>query len=414
MDDNSVHCVVTSPPYYGLRAYGTDPQIWSDGWRGELGAEPTPELFIKHLTDIFREVRRVLRPDGTCWVNMGDSYATGTTAGRQDGTLNLGGGTNAARKINRIGTPEGLKTKDLIGIPWMLAFALRADGWYLRQDIIWHKPNPMPESVQDRCTKAHEYIFLLTKSAKYYYDSVAVAEPATDSTRARLNQNLSQQSGSYTPSKANGNMKAVGGDTRNRRSVWSITTKPYKGAHFATFPPDLPEICIMAGTSEKGCCSKCGTPWERVTETKTVMRGGSGAAGRTAEEVNASGKWKDVQYGKNIKLGPTNSTETLGWKPSCDCGGYYVRGIPHNRRRTTAWHWSAWAERVVEKFPSVIPCVVLDPFGGSGTTGAVALRLSREFIALELNPAYLELANKRIEAERPCTDAERTQLKLAL
>lgn len=261
---------VTSPPYFGLRDYGHE---------GQIGLEQTPEEYIAAMVDVFRCVKDVLADDGTLWLNIGDSYATGTTASRQKGDALLGDSTSDARTMPRIGNPPGCKTKDLIGIPWMLAFALRADGWYLRQDIIWHKPNPMPESVRDRCTKAHEYIFLLSKSERYFYDSEAIAQPLAETSRARLSQpNLANQRGSdRVPGKTNGNMKAVGprfggnkyGDDdreesrtksgnewncgsgkANRRSVWTVPTKPYKGAHFATFPPALIEPCILAGSRQ--------------------------------------------------------------------------------------------------------------------------------------------------------------------
>jgi DNA modification methylase len=264
---------VTSPPYYGLRDYGHD---------GQIGLEETPEAYITAMVEVFRCARDVLADDGTLWLNIGDSYA-----GRGKGPAGNLGAANNERDMTHTKSsalvPDGCKPKDLIGIPWLLAFALRADGWYLRQDIIWHKPNPMPESVQDRCTKAHEYIFLLSKSQKYYYDADAIAEPVTDSTAIRLLQDIDNQIGSdRVPNKTNGTMKAVGGKkftsdmggggttfvghsgytkadgtsslkaTRNKRSVWTVTTKPYKGAHFATFPPDLITPCILAGAPAGG------------------------------------------------------------------------------------------------------------------------------------------------------------------
>lgn len=250
LPDESVHCCVTSPPYFGLRDYGCEDQI---------GLEQTPDAFVEELVAVFREVKRVLRNDGTLWLNLGDSYAAqgGCHAGRSD-QQGVGAKrvleSGAGDKGNRT-PPAGVKAKDLIGIPWRVAFALQADGWYLRQDIIWHKPNPMPESVQDRCTKAHEYIFLLSKSARYFYDIKSVMEPVASGTVARLSQpTISQQVGSdRVPRKTNGNMKAVGStETRNRRSVWTVTTKPYSGAHFATFPPDLIEPCILAGSPRGG------------------------------------------------------------------------------------------------------------------------------------------------------------------
>ena len=249
VDGVRVQTCVTSPPYFGLRDYGHD---------GQIGLEQTPEQYIEARVEVFRCVRDVLADDGTLWLNIGDSYAGSGGAG---GQYKSGGiaktGTNApstwaaeySKKPVTLNVP-GCKPKDLIGIPWMLAFALRADGWYLRQDIIWHKPNPMPESVRDRCTKAHEYIFLLSKSERYFFDSEAMQEPVAASTVSRLSQDVENQIGSNrVPGKTNGPMKAVGnGETRNRRSVWSVATRPYKGAHFATFPPALIEPCILAGS----------------------------------------------------------------------------------------------------------------------------------------------------------------------
>ena len=239
---------VTSPPYFGLRDYGVD---------GQIGLEPTPDEYISAMVEVFRCVRDVLADDGTLWLNIGDSYASyrdgkatpDTTRKNSTGTLVPKGSARNRMAASFAGSK--VKHKDLIGIPWMLAFALRADGWYLRQDIIWNKPNPMPESVRDRCTKAHEYIFLLSKSERYYYNHEACMEPVAASTVQRLSQpKLSQQRGSdRVPGKSNGNMKAVGrADFRNRRSVWTVATRPFKGAHFATFPPALIEPCILAGS----------------------------------------------------------------------------------------------------------------------------------------------------------------------
>jgi DNA modification methylase len=276
--DQSVQCCVTSPPYFGLRDYGHAEQI---------GLEPSPNEYVAKLVEVFRQVRRVLKDDGVCWVNLGDSYGTGASGQNFDpasGATNTGGqgsaGTFGHKKQPSI---KGFN-KQILGIPWRVAFALQADGWYLRQDIIWAKPNPMPESVTDRCTKAHEYLFLLTKSARYYWDAEAIAEPVALSSIARLSQpNLENQIGSdRVPGKTNGNMKAVGRggrnafrgqghfrdgengpanregrdmkdvgageDTRNRRSVWSIATTPFKSAHFAVMPQKLVEPCILAGS----------------------------------------------------------------------------------------------------------------------------------------------------------------------
>jgi DNA modification methylase len=232
LESGSIQTCVTSPPYFGLRDYGVD---------GQLGLEETPDQYIAAMVAVFREVRRVLADDGTLWVNIGDSYANGgrKTRDSDDKLAQRGMST-------RPPDPEGIKPKDLIGIPWMLAFALRADGWYLRQDIIWHKPNPMPESVTDRCTKAHEYVFLLSKGLRYFYDAEAVKEPSVYADCGRPSKKRGEFDGKNTlPGKEA--FRAIT-ETRNRRSVWTIATKPYKGAHFAVFPPALVEPCILAGS----------------------------------------------------------------------------------------------------------------------------------------------------------------------
>jgi DNA modification methylase len=235
LEEKSVNTCVTSPPYWGLRDYGTDDQ---------LGQEETPEKFVENLVNVFREVRRVLRDDGTVWLNLGDSYAG----------------------------HKGLKQKDLVGIPWRVAFALQADGWYLRQDIIWHKPNPMPESVTDRCTKAHEYIFLLSKSPKYYYDNEAIKEDAKSEPKVRDKMGEGYQA-DYTKGKRFSEGERVWGtETKNKRSVWSIPVASYSEAHFATYPPELIKPCILAGCPEGG----------------TVLDpfGGSGTTAQVASNLN--------------------------------------------------------------------------------------------------------------------------------
>ncbi len=256
----SVDCVVTSPPYFGLRDYGCD---------GQMGLEATPEDFVAGMVAVFREVRRVLRDEGTLWLNIGDSYAgswgaqsRGNTTG-EDKVTTTGTSMLSARQIDAhpkgtltgsLKNTPGIKAKDLIGIPWLLAFALRADGWYLRQDIIWSKPNPMPEPVRDRCTKAHEYIFLFSKSARYHFDQAAIAE-ASESERGPGNQRPYEVPGERTGANANkgGSIHKIGPrQTRNKRSVWAVTTKPFAEAHFATFPPDLIEPCILAGSPKGG------------------------------------------------------------------------------------------------------------------------------------------------------------------
>ena len=240
--DGKARMCVTSPPYYGLRDYG--------GEENQIGQEQTPDQYIENLVKVFRSVRDVLKDDGTCWVNIGDSYYN-YRPGRGQGLVKQTVSNTkqdlpdlCPRRGNRL---PGLKEKDLIGIPWMFAFAMRADGWYLRQDIIWHKPNPMPESVKDRCTKAHEYIFLFSKNKKYYYNNEAIKEPAKDwGTRDRSKGKYHNEGTGLQPH--SGLEKSY--PTKNKRSVWSVTNKPYKGSHFAVFPPDLIEPCIKAGSEE--------------------------------------------------------------------------------------------------------------------------------------------------------------------
>jgi len=292
LPDGSMNMCVTSPPYWGLRDYGHE---------GQLGLESTPEQYVANMVEVFREVKRVLRDDGTLWLNIGDSYAA-QRGGTHQPAETLAGGkhgkTQEGETVNRDrhagynpscnASAIGLKHKDLVGIPWMLAFALRADGWYLRQDIIWHKPNPMPESVTDRCTKAHEYLFLLSKSERYYYDNEAMRETAKSTPGAswserkaagatRGNVAFGGNVGAGTPRGVHGegvthNLGNPDGK-RNRRSVWTMNTRPYRNAHFATFPPALIEPCILAG------CPKGGTVLDPF-----------GGSGTTAEVALTNGR----------------------------------------------------------------------------------------------------------------------------
>ncbi len=288
MPDESVQCVVTSPPYYGLRDYGLPPSTWADGWIGCLGLEPNPDMFVAHCVEVFAEVKRVLRADGTCWVNIGDSYNAQPGQRKQGVLRNDVAGwkqqTNAGCLTIGSRSVAGLKPKDLIGIPWMLAFALRANGWYLRSEIIWAKTNPMPESVTDRPTKAHEQMFLFSKNEKYYYDSEAIKEPCiadheagnkthkgatayeNGDARHRTKQGLVAFAQKRRPSAVKGSFNgkteamAVTGqnafravtETRNKRSVWTVSSEPYKEAHFATYPTALIEPCILAGCPVDG------------------------------------------------------------------------------------------------------------------------------------------------------------------
>ncbi len=317
LPDESAHSCITSVPYWNLRSYGCGAL--------EVGREATPEEYIDNLVFVFREVRRVLHKSGTLWLNIGDTYAGGGRGGNPADSEFRKQATNAGSLIERSIMPTNCKPKDLIGIPWMLAFALRKDGWYLRLDIIWNKVNSMPESVTDRCTKSHEYIFLLSKSEQYYFDNDAIAEPCESPPQTR-----DRNAEGYNPALGNGKdkfspgMRTYGANgMRNKRSVWSVSTKPYSGAHFATYPVELILPCIQAGTSEAGCCPECFTPWVKDDD--------------------------DIFH------------------PACKC-----------------------------KDQEAIPCCVLDPFFGSGTTGVAAQLLQRAWVGIELNPEYVKLAQDRI------------------
>ena len=361
--DESVHCVVTSPPYWGLRDYGAE---------GQIGLEPTLAEHIDRLVQVFREVRRVLRQDGTLWLNYGDGYAGG---GRGDGADGSKQRTNAGSLLPPKKITDGLKPKDLLMMPERLALALQADGWWVRARIIWHKPNPMPESVTDRPTKSHEHIWLLSKAPRYYYDAEAIREEsdATPESQKRYAYGRYDAGGvkranrTGRPDHLTEGNGFLGGSSRNARDVWTIATEPFPDAHFATFPTELAERCIKAGTSEKGCCAECGAPWVRETKSEFIPqqdvsreKGVRGHAGQ--KPMDASNSWDGFPRG-------TTKRVTTGWRPSCTCNA------------------------------DVVPCTVLDPFFGSGTTGLVADRLQRHAIGIELNPEYAAMAEKRIARE---------------
>jgi DNA modification methylase len=357
----SVHCVVTSPPYYGLRDYGTDPQVWSDGWHGSLGLEPTPNLYIKHLVEVFREVRRVLRDDGTCFIVIGDSYASG---GRS--TYRSGASDNKGHVIQndmpRPVDPPGIKPKDIVGVPWMLAFALRADGWYLRQDIIWNKPSTMPESVTDRCTKSHEYVFLLTKRERYFFDNKAIKEDAGQPigrpmmTGQHKQAALGRELSSSTLGTNEGNAM------RNCRSVWTIASEPLAEPHFAAFPSELVAKCILAGTSTRGVCPRCGAPWIRQVERIDVKEYRYLTIDIPGEENQRGCRDKLLENSQYVASGK--------WLSSCRCDA----GDP-------------------------VPATVLDPFVGSGTTAIVAAQLGCDAVGIDISPAYVDMARRRVEAD---------------
>lgn len=372
LEPNSVHCCVTSPPYWGLRDYGCD---------GQIGLEETPDKFVEEMVEVFREVRRVLRDDGTLWLNLGDSYASTHGSGKQGQT-----GARSDRRFTaegigsgRGGCSHGLKPKDLVGIPWRVAFALQAYGWWLRQDIIWHKPNPMPSSVTDRCTTAHEYLFLFAKSKSYYFDAEAISEPSVHAGKSVSlgEKSLSRGQASGMGVRPSGNALSDSIDvaaTRNKRSVWTVSTKPYKGAHFATYPPDLVEPCIRAGTSEDGCCSSCGSPRVRLVEKDRVATrpGNETKVGRASDDDGSPyERHSGMIVGNRDPQRHVTRTVTVGWEASCDCDS------------------------------ETVPCVVLDPFGGSGTTAQVAIENNRRAILCELNPEYAELAVRRVTETHP-------------
>jgi DNA modification methylase len=495
----SVHCIWTSVPYFGLRSYQTVPQVWGGdeacehvfaertidaeigrgnwtqgtngrgevqpggvdvarepirtksaqgfcqrcgAWRGEHGLEPSLRMWVENEVAIWRELRRVLRKDGVVWLNVGDAYASnGGASGAQ--TLPDYKGHDQRPEVANPGFKRwekdyaGLKPKQRLMMPARLALALQDDGWFLRDEIIWQKPNPMPSSVEDRTTPAHEMLYMLTRSARYFYDQTAIREPFADSSIVRLSQKsidsqeggpkqdafdiagLNDRAGSRRPNEivqglsqkikrkpagwdtADGSHSTIRhttgrsgnkerklgvdrgrpdshmggsvpweGNMRNRRSVWTIATEPFPGSHFATAPTALVEPCIKAGTSERGCCPACGAPWKRDIEKEFVPqddvseeRGVRGADGQ--KPMDESNQWEGFPRG-------TTSSETLGWSPTCKCPAH-----------------------------DPVPCTVLDPFLGSGTTALVADRLGRNCIGIELNSEYAKLARYRIVDNAP-------------
>jgi DNA modification methylase len=401
----SVHCVVTSPPYWGLRDYGVP---------GQLGLEPTPEAFVARMVEAFAEVHRVLRDDGTCWLNIGDCYASDS---KGDGGPSPKQLSNVGSRFSRRKFDHGLKQKDLVGVPWMLAFALRSWGWYLRAEIIWAKGvsfcdayagSVMPESVTDRPTRSHEQVFLLTKQKSYFYDAEAVRErgvyPAgtmaakgsgeregnrrgtrkKDEDGGRVGASGRTQTGSFqdrwdkshqkNAQREDGNHPWDGyscyDGTRNLRTVWTISPKPFAEAHFATFPSDLVVPCIKAGTSEKGVCAVCGAPWKRIVEKEPIP-----------DDVRA-----------DFAAARQRSAEDHGRDD-----GFTTRR-PNFQRGRGATTWERTCEHVDA---DVVPAVVMDCFSGAGTVGAVCAGLHRRYVGIELNPEYIAIAERRIAAVAP-------------
>lgn len=383
LPDQSVHTVCTSPPYWSLRDYGVE---------GQIGLEKTPEAYVERMVEVFREIRRVLRNDGTVWLNLGDSYCP--DHGQKRHTTNEGK-ENWGIQANTVGSrardsrgPSGhLKPKDLVGIPWKVAFALQEDGWYLRSDVIWAKSSCMPEAVKDRPTKAHEYVFLLTKSPYYFYDQEAIREGLTMKPQRRLKQRDSERDRAMRPDKkylyelSDEPIQQGNPGGRNKRTVWNVNPRPYKGAHFATWPPELVEPMILAGTSECGACPACGAPWERVVtkgepdEEHKKLCGADksgGYQGQAIKDYEGTKAENPSDVKRRILEGLRK--KTYRWEPSCECGSH-----PTAR------------------------CVVLDPFSGSATTGMVALRLGRDYIGIDINAEYLPLARARL-IDRPAPE----------
>jgi DNA modification methylase len=398
LPDCSVHCCVTSPPYFGLRDYGC---------AGQIGLESTPDAYVAELVAVFREVKRVLRDDGTLWLNLGDSYASNTKGSGGPSSIQ---DRNAGSRYNPRKFNHGVKEKDLMGIPWRVAFALQADGWYLRQDIIWHKPNPMPESVRDRCTKAHEYLFLLSKAPRYYYDADEMREEAIHSGRV---VKASDPASAKNGQKGKFGATALGftqhdtavGETRNRRDVWTIATKPYKGAHFATFPPDLIRPCIRAGCPPAGKRCDCDEIILSPTGSGEIedpsMETGRAGMNRPRRENEGS---RPITRREQRHEAEEMRASRHKAEMEAECGpafAHYIRTdksgarpLPESIRRK--FQDRGWITQAPPCPHPIEPAgTVLDPFGGSGTTGEVAASEGRKAILIELNPEYVKLAKNR-------------------
>lgn len=386
------HCAVTSPPYYGLRSYlpADDPAKPL-----EIGSEASLAAYVETIVGVTRAVRRVLRPDGTLWLNLGDCYASGTKGsggigksglirdGRPESARATAASAVARQKHAPIRLECGVPNGNLLGVPWRVALAMQADGWILRADVVYEKRNPMPESITNRPTRAHEFVFLFARRSGYYYDADAIREPCTMRPQRRLRAHAGYDPASRHPRRGSyaahvRDAPGVDGNPlgRNKRDVWPLAVGRFKGAHYATFPPALVTPCLLAGTSAAGCCARCGAPYERVVERVFVPQGdvssAKGARGHAGQKpMDASNGWQDAPRG-------TTRVTTTGWRAGCDC----VDGSTDSGQ------------------PRVVPCRVLDPFGGSGTVAEVALGLGRECTLVDLDARSEALVAKRIGADR--------------
>ena len=444
MENKSVHCIVTSPPYYGLRNYDLPPIIWGgqkecshywnesnqpptklgmsgntngisknyinpgkiyapsdvplrgmycvecNAWLGCLGLEPSIKMFVEHIVYIFDKAWRVLRDDGTLWLNLGDSYAG--SGKRTKEHANPGLSKSAKRDAVNLPSyvPEGVKRKDLIGMPWRVALALQDNGWYLRSDIIWQKLNVLPESVKDRPSKSHEYIFLLTKNEKYFYDRDAIRQPLAESSVKRLEeQSFWDQVGGEKDYEVAGmssrktleNFKKAYDEEKelgaNKRTVWPISSGSSKVSHYATFPPKMVEPCILAGTSAHGVCIQCGTPYHRSTKVKS-----------STMNLRVRDAKKGISEFKTGFDGSANATEK-------EISNYDKEEISKTVKGKTQWIAGCKCNE------GVVAATVMDIFSGSGTTGLVALRHDRSYLGIELSQKYVDISRKRIIDDAP-------------
>jgi len=359
MHGGSAHCCVTSPPYFGHRAYGVKAVAWPaldyapmpglpmirvEAMECVLGEESTLEAYVAHLILALREVRRVLRSDGVMWLNLGDTYA-------QRGSLR----------------ESGLDDKQQIGVPWRVAWALQADGWMLRADIVWSKPNPMPSPVNDRPTSAHEFVFLFSKGADYFYDADAIREAHVDARKVKHGKGAMRGQRALRPTTERGIddvSRRYNPAGRNARDVWTVSPDPFKGDHFAVMPSRLVRPCVLAGTSERGCCPACGAPWTREVE-RTAMVVREGPSRRATRKAAGDGSSSRTACTGTMLEPPTR--RTVGWAPSCECPKH-----------------------------DPVPCTVIDPFGGSATTGAVATWFGRRAILCEMGESFIAEMPRRI------------------